>query len=479
MDYNDDKLKDGLNRGLKTDAKITKYAFVKSCQVEFTRLVDVSDFRCPDDIPDDPEEIPATIEIKEDTDWDANSGKSFQETMKNRKIKVIPNLKSFLPNDDFEVRKYIKSGNSVLSTAYGVERVPLIKAAQMDKIRDCNGYLVLGCESSDKKILLRSNNCGYKLCPICQRKRASLRAAQLAMMSMYCRYGDKLLELANRRVEAITKQESGVYRLLCDSELQEIVKSLDETPKYTFLFLTLTVKNREHDASLREYVKTLKIYIKQLFRRKFFIDLGIQGFVTKFEVTRNADTGEFHPHFHIIIAIDRNYRLERYGINRKLLWQNIQAAWLDMTGDSYIVQVKVVRDFLDVAYEIAKYECKPDGITDFSKHSNVFDDDKRKVMAQYLAQTFRLRTITFGGIYREAKQKLTNGELGCLATRELVKLLYLETWTWRKSEYKLCSKDGLTNGIKNKMYRSFMESIAKFDGGEDDFFTISDDLLPF
>lgn len=469
MDYNDDELKSGLKDTPKADDALHKYTILKEFRKSFLHIISSREFLRPDDIPDDLEEIPATIEVKDDADWDANSGKSFQETMQNRKIKFIPNPKSFLPDDDFEVRKYIKSGSSVLGKAYGVEKVPLLSPKAYERIAQCSNWLIFGCESPEKKALLRANSCGYKLCPICQWKRSSRNSAQLGAMVTYCCYGDSLLQLANDKLDAIVEQENGVCRPLCDDELQELIAKLNQAPKYTFMFLTLTVKNCAYSDDLKEFHKQLKIYVQRLFKYKFFQALQVRGFVTKFEITRNVDTGEFHPHFHIIIAIDRNTELERRGINQKRLWQNIQAAWLNMTGDSYIVQNKIIRDIYSAIREITKYECKPDGITDFSKYSDMTDSDKQRITAEYLAQTFRLKSITYSGIFKEAKKRLTNGDLGCLVTRELIKISYTETWVWSGVKYALSKVKKATGDFLNEIYNEEMANFAKMDDGGDDF----------
>jgi len=64
------------------------------------------------------------------------------------------------------------------------------------------------------------------------------------------------------------------------------------------------------------------------------------------EITRNGTTGLWHPHVHLIVE------------GRYLPVGELSRRWLAVTGDSPIVDIRLVRNDAAVARYVAKYLCK-------------------------------------------------------------------------------------------------------------------------
>jgi hypothetical protein len=107
--------------------------------------------------------------------------------------------------------------------------------------------------------------------------------------------------------------------------------------------LTLTLKNA---ASYEGGLKRLKKSFAALKRKKAF-KAHIKGYVGGFENTYNAKTNDFHVHLHLIVL-------------RGKFWDqaDISDAWREVTGDSFVVDIREVKDVHKGVKEIAKYIVK-------------------------------------------------------------------------------------------------------------------------
>jgi len=136
--------------------------------------------------------------------------------------------------------------------------------------------------------------------------------------------------------------------------------------------ITLTL--RASDAPLADQVARLVDAFRDLRRRKVW-GQHVRGGVATLEITRSAATGRWHPHLHTLV--DGSY------FPHELL----RRAWLDLTGDSYIVDVRAVHDRSQATRYIAKYCGKP-------ANFGSWPDD---AIAHYaLAMHGRRTIITFG-----------------------------------------------------------------------------------
>lgn len=109
-------------------------------------------------------------------------------------------------------------------------------------------------------------------------------------------------------------------------------------------FLTMTLKHS--DEPLAYQVNKLYSAFRRLRRYRSFTKL-VNGGVWFFQLCRNAQRGQWHPHLHCIITGD----YVPYQMLRKL-WRNI-------TGDSDILDIRVVRDPEKVAEYVARYAARP------------------------------------------------------------------------------------------------------------------------
>ncbi len=125
-----------------------------------------------------------------------------------------------------------------------------------------------------------------------------------------------------------------------ETKIREVMK----TTSGRLCSLTLTTKNAATlDGGL---VKLKKSFAK--FKRKKVFKNHIKGYFGAFEYTFNPVTNDFHVHLHLTVL-------------RGKFWNqsDISDAWRDVTGDSFIVDIREIKNIHKGIKEICKYPMKP------------------------------------------------------------------------------------------------------------------------
>ncbi len=124
-----------------------------------------------------------------------------------------------------------------------------------------------------------------------------------------------------------------------EAKIAEVMK----TTKGRLCLLTLTTKNAP---TLDGGLSNLKKAFTQFKRKKVFKE-RIKGYFGGFEYTFNPKTNDFHIHLHLIVL-------------RGKFWNqsDISDAWRDVTGDSFIVDIREIKDAHKGVKEVCKYVVK-------------------------------------------------------------------------------------------------------------------------
>lgn len=151
-------------------------------------------------------------------------------------------------------------------------------------------------------------------------------------------------------------------------------------------FMTLTLAST--DAPLGEEITRMIDAFRALRRLKQWRGL-VKGGVATLEITRNATTGDWHPHLHIIF--DGEYYPQPV----------LKEQWHRVTGDSFIVHLKPVHDREKKARYIAKYIGKPADFVDWPPAA----------IAEYATAMHGRRSImTFGESHNVRVDKRDTGD---------------------------------------------------------------------
>ena len=138
----------------------------------------------------------------------------------------------------------------------------------------------------------------------------------------------------------------------------KVVEILRQNRKLKPVLLTLTVANGEDLAERQEHLMSAFRTLMQ--RKRDWMKKGrgynqfckLQGGFYSYENTYNEKTGEWHPHLHI------------FGVLEEWIDQEeLAETWHEITGDSYIVDIRRVRKHKELGYgkaiaEVCKYALK-------------------------------------------------------------------------------------------------------------------------
>ena len=134
-----------------------------------------------------------------------------------------------------------------------------------------------------------------------------------------------------------------VSRMIVTTSVNEWLK-IQQYPK----MITLTLKHSDDDLSLQ--IKRLYDCFRKLRRRAYFQRL-ITGGVWFFQLKFNSTTERWHPHIHCLVA------------GQYLPHNRLKNLWHKITGDSYVVDIRPVRDLEACSNEVARYATSPADIT--------------------------------------------------------------------------------------------------------------------
>lgn len=281
------------------------------------------------------------------------------------------------------------------------------------RVRDCGTFLEFSHEVnsdgviSEKGKLYSANFCKDRFCPMCSWRRSYKIFAQVSQIMDLISYG------------------------------------------YEFLFLTLTMPSVCSD-SLSDGLKRLNFGFKLLSKSKCF-KMSVRGYFKALEITRNKDTGLYHPHFHIVLAVPKDYFKKFYIKHSE--WLNM---WRSAMDDFSITQVDVRKVYAKNLVEGKEYsKALASAVAEVSKYAvkssdYLFPSDKQltdKVLQELLSGIkSHSRFCTFGGVFAEVKRQLNlddveDGDLVHIEDEKINSALsyFIVRYGWSSGCYKMVS----------------------------------------
>ena len=240
---------------------------------------------------------------------------------------------------------------------------PEIRRTQ--RMFQCGDFLTFMVNEAKDMRLYKANFCRDRMCPACQQRRSRVVFHQV--------------------------------KDVCNS----IVKA---HPTYKYLLLTLTVPNVPIEDLNSKILEMGKAWLK-LSRRVIF-KKSVKGWFRTIEITYNAKTNTYHPHYHILLCVPSNYFTKNYIAQSK--WLEL---WQDVMNDYSITQVDIRKikpnpkktgsDAISSASaEVGKYATKP---SDYLKKTNTVDEyiADSKVVNELAKIIKGKKLIAFGGLMLE------------------------------------------------------------------------------
>lgn len=273
-------------------------------------------------------------------------------------------------------------------------------------IFNCGSFISFFADKTlEKKKVNKSNFCKNRFCPLCAWRKAKKDSLKISVLLKYI------------------QDELG----------------------YEFIFLTLTAPNIKGSV-LPEEIKKYNENFKKLMKRKEILKIT-KGYVRKLEITYNQERDDYHPHFHVMIAVNKSYFKSRDYIKKKQ-WLEL---WKECMNDNSITQVDVRKmDTSDSSSisEIAKYGAKD---ADYLISQEVFDIFYKALKGKQL--------LTYSGVFKDVLKLFNNGELDKYKEMDLTEYIYSLEYHWQGNNYSLMEQRLLTEDEKTLINKQLIDEL--------------------
>jgi len=278
-----------------------------------------------------------------------------------------------------------KARNQVVTTFSSSYLSPTMQK----RAKECGNWLSFITDwELTKQRLNAANFCNWRFCPMCAWRKARRDAQKISVMMAH----------------------------------------IAQEHKKSFIFVTLTAPNVKVDELPDAVAKFNAAFFKLIYRKD--ISGMNHGFIRKLEVTYNPERDDYHPHFHVIFAVNPGYFSGGRYI-RQSRWLDL---WRSCMGDDSITQVDVRKvkqradaDTLAESFdtsEFAKYAAKD---ADYTRSAEVFDGFYKALKGRQL--------LTFGGLFAKAHAKYKNKELDEYIKTDKTSYYWEVIYTWKGAEY--------------------------------------------
>ena len=133
-------------------------------------------------------------------------------------------------------------------------------------IQNCSYFMKFYANVTlEKRKLMMANSCNNRFCPMCAYRKA---------------------------------RKDGLKHMI-------MMKKLKIDKKYSFIFLTLTAPSVTGE-NLRKEVIDYAAAFQKLAKLKEFQNMNV-GYIRKLEITYNSKKDTYHPHYHVLICVDKSY----------------------------------------------------------------------------------------------------------------------------------------------------------------------------
>lgn len=172
------------------------------------------------------------------------------------------------------------------------------------------------------------------------------------------------------------------------------------------LLLTLTVVNVPGD-ELNRTISCMNDAWQRLVQRKV-IRKAVRSWFRSLEVTYNRERQDFHPHFHALLMVPKNYFDKRYDLY--VPQQEWLRLWKSSMRDDRITQIDIRTikarkegKLESLAAEVAKYATKPSSYVE-EKSGGLLEATPLVVENLHYALKGR-RLIGFGGLFKKFREE--------------------------------------------------------------------------
>ena len=244
-----------------------------------------------------------------------------------------------------------------------------LKDKKYYRVIDCSTFLEFGVTKTTNLKLLNANFCKVRLCPMCAWRRS----------------------------------------LKIFGQVSKVMDYVEENYDYRYIFLTLTVQNC-YGEDLKNTLDLMTNAFNKMNQRKAFKQ-SIKGYFRSLEITYNKKDDTYHPHFHLILAVNKSYFTDKdYYLSQenwtKLWKESLKIDYTPIVDVRRIISNSKDKSFSKVIAETAKYTVKSDDFLIKDENEKIDEERTDKVVAILDKALHRKRLVSFGFLFKEIHKQL-------------------------------------------------------------------------
>lgn len=197
-------------------------------------------------------------------------------------------------------------------------------------------------------------------------------------------------------------------------QVSQVMDKLQADHNFRYVFVTLTIRNCSGERLSSELTALSKAF--NLFNKRSRIKKAFKGAFRTYEITYHPEhpsSLQFHPHIHIIYAVNKSYFHSTSYISQ----EELQEIWRECAELDYepLVDIRVVKptqtddgdiNFKQAVAEVAKYTVKPEQI--YVGRSDLDIDHAVWALSSALAGR---RLCSFTGVFKKIAAELNLDDL--------------------------------------------------------------------
>ena len=212
--------------------------------------------------------------------------------------------------------------------------------------------------------------------------------------------------------------------ILIGNNLHKVLQFGADEKKLEYIHLTLALKNCKIN-ELQDTIELMLKSFKKFVNRDIFLQKGkgakgtVKGWFRNLEVTFNHEEKTFHPHFHILLAVEKSYFFKQTNPDGYLTQERALQMWKECLGVDYLptVDLRKVYYLDDKGNKIINFtdgEGLKKAVEEASKYITKaldllsIEDEKlqKKVIRSMLQALSYRRLFAYGGVLKNIRAEL-------------------------------------------------------------------------
>ena len=213
--------------------------------------------------------------------------------------------------------------------------------------------------------------------------------------------------------------------ILIGNNLHKVLQFGAEEKKFEYIHLTLALKN----CKINELQDTIDLMLKSFHKfvnRDIFKQKGkgakgtVKGWFRNLEITFNHEEKTFHPHFHVVLAVEKSYFFKETNPDGYLTQERALQMWRECLGVDYLptTDLRKVYYLDENGNKIIKFDNNSEGLKKAVEEASKYitkamdllsiEDEKlqKKVIKSMLQALSYRRLFAYGGVLKNIRAEL-------------------------------------------------------------------------